>query len=387
MSNKIKFSELGEAIAVQSGLSKQLANNFLRKLFDYIEDGLYKDGLVRVPGIGTFRLKWKDGREGINPRTGETIDIKGHNQILFRPEAGLKRFINADYEHLKSEVIEEKIEELPVIENSENKKIPEIISEPFEEELLDTKDEIPEEKEKVIITTPFEEEFPEEKLKFEKNSKLVFNDILKENGKEQKVSFPSAAASTYEFNPKISEIPKFKDSNDDYVEDKKLSFKSLLIILALLGLLAAVIYFAIFYKSDNSVRDNKTITLVDDKDKEINATKIDSSKVVTKINEESHTVVKGDKLWSLAKSTYEDPYLWPNIYRVNSNNIKNPDIIKIGQEITVPLLEGDANNLTNKDLQNISNGYEEVYNVKKKQGKKDAKSFLSASKKYEKMIK
>ncbi|MBN2571771.1 MAG: HU family DNA-binding protein [Ignavibacteriales bacterium] len=385
MSNKIKFSELGEAIVVQSGLSKNLANNFLRKLFDYIEDSLYNDGSVRVPGIGIFRLKWKEGREGINPRTGETIDIQGHNQILFKPEAGLKRFINSDYENLKSEVIEEKVEDdQKIIEIPKIIEKPKIISEPFQETKLDFTEEIPKDKEK-IITTPFEKEYPNEDLKFQKDSKLEFNNIS--DGKEKTTSLSSAAANTYEVNPKISEIPKYEGKINHYDEESKFSLKTLLLLLALLGVLAAIIYFAFFHNSNSSSKNNKTITLIDDKDKNINANKVDSTKVTVIKTEESHVVLRGDKLWSLSERYYKDPYLWPNIYRINSEQIKNPDLIKIGQEINVPMLEGEASDLTNTDLQNISDGYKSVYSAKKKLGKSDADDFLNASKKYERQIK
>jgi nucleoid-associated protein YgaU len=51
-----------------------------------------------------------------------------------------------------------------------------------------------------------------------------------------------------------------------------------------------------------------------------------------------HIVRKGDSLWWIAKykDHYNDPYLWPLIYKANKNLIKNSDIIYPGQKFTIP---------------------------------------------------
>lgn len=51
-----------------------------------------------------------------------------------------------------------------------------------------------------------------------------------------------------------------------------------------------------------------------------------------------HIVKKGDSLWWIAKykDQYNDPYLWPLIYKANKNMIKNPNIIYPGQKLKIP---------------------------------------------------
>ena len=51
-----------------------------------------------------------------------------------------------------------------------------------------------------------------------------------------------------------------------------------------------------------------------------------------------HIVKKGESLWWIAKykDQYNDPYLWPLIYKANKNRIKNPDIIYPGQKFNIP---------------------------------------------------
>ncbi len=48
-----------------------------------------------------------------------------------------------------------------------------------------------------------------------------------------------------------------------------------------------------------------------------------------------------DCLWNIAKKPemYNDPFAWPKIWRANSDQIKNPDLIFPGQQLTIPKSE------------------------------------------------
>ncbi|MFA7288338.1 MAG: LysM peptidoglycan-binding domain-containing protein [Melioribacteraceae bacterium] len=54
----------------------------------------------------------------------------------------------------------------------------------------------------------------------------------------------------------------------------------------------------------------------------------------------AYTVVKGDHLWGIAKKAehYDNPFAWPNIYKANRDQIKNPDLIYPKQTFKVPNL-------------------------------------------------
>ncbi|PIE02850.1 MAG: hypothetical protein CSA81_04945 [Acidobacteria bacterium] len=47
-----------------------------------------------------------------------------------------------------------------------------------------------------------------------------------------------------------------------------------------------------------------------------------------------HTVVKGDTLWDIAQTYFQDPFLWPQIYQVNPY-IKDPDLIYPGDPVSL----------------------------------------------------
>ena len=46
-----------------------------------------------------------------------------------------------------------------------------------------------------------------------------------------------------------------------------------------------------------------------------------------------HTVVFGDSLWSISAKYYNDPFLWPNIFKNNQNIIYDADLILPGQSL------------------------------------------------------
>lgn len=52
----------------------------------------------------------------------------------------------------------------------------------------------------------------------------------------------------------------------------------------------------------------------------------------------SHVVTKGECLWWIAEyqQVYNDPFMWPLIYKANRDQIKNPDLIYAGQTLEVP---------------------------------------------------
>ena len=48
------------------------------------------------------------------------------------------------------------------------------------------------------------------------------------------------------------------------------------------------------------------------------------------------TVVPGDNLWDLARKFYNDGTRYSDIYAANSDQIRNPSLIFVGQVFVVP---------------------------------------------------
>jgi len=56
----------------------------------------------------------------------------------------------------------------------------------------------------------------------------------------------------------------------------------------------------------------------------------------------THTVERGESLWSLARRYYDNPFFWRNIYEANEDRIDNPHWIYPGQHLVLPGLEGSG---------------------------------------------
>ncbi len=64
--------------------------------------------------------------------------------------------------------------------------------------------------------------------------------------------------------------------------------------------------------------------------------------VQQQVPEGDHEVVRGNTLWDLAARFYGDPYQWPVIHEANRDRVVDPHWIYPGQILTIPGLEGEA---------------------------------------------
>ena len=87
-------SELIDAIAANSGLSKADAGRALDGFTSAITKALKRSDTVSMVGFGTFSVKHREARAGRNPRTGETIQIKASNNPSFKAGKALKDAVN-----------------------------------------------------------------------------------------------------------------------------------------------------------------------------------------------------------------------------------------------------------------------------------------------------
>jgi DNA-binding protein HU-beta len=87
-------SELIEAIADGSGLSKADAGRALDAFTSGVTKALKKGQTVSLVGFGTFSVKKRAARTGRNPRTGETIKIKASKNPAFKAGKALKDAVN-----------------------------------------------------------------------------------------------------------------------------------------------------------------------------------------------------------------------------------------------------------------------------------------------------
>lgn len=77
-------NEIAGAVAVQAGLTKAQAAAAVDALVDHINIEVRSGRDLTVAGLGTFKRKTRDARQGRNPATGETIQIASKRVVSFR---------------------------------------------------------------------------------------------------------------------------------------------------------------------------------------------------------------------------------------------------------------------------------------------------------------
>jgi DNA-binding protein HU-beta len=87
-------SELIDAVASGTGLSRTDATNATDALLDSIVGALKAGDQVTLVGFGTFSVRARAARSGRNPQTGETIQIKASNSPGFKAGKAFKDAVN-----------------------------------------------------------------------------------------------------------------------------------------------------------------------------------------------------------------------------------------------------------------------------------------------------
>lgn len=90
----MKKSEMIEALAQKTGLTKADVEKVFNGTFDLFKDELAKGNNVAVAGFGTFKISNRAARDGRNPLTGETIHIKASKNVSFKAGSALKEVVN-----------------------------------------------------------------------------------------------------------------------------------------------------------------------------------------------------------------------------------------------------------------------------------------------------
>ncbi len=90
----MKKSELVGAVAEKAGLSKKDAELACAAFVDAITEALVEGDKVSLVGFGTFSVKDRPAREGINPFTKESIHIAASKAPVFKAGKSLKDTVN-----------------------------------------------------------------------------------------------------------------------------------------------------------------------------------------------------------------------------------------------------------------------------------------------------
>ena len=86
--------QLIERVASQLGTTKTAASKAIEAVIACITDGIKDDSGVTISGFGTFSKKLRAARTGVNPATGQPMQIKASKTVGFKPSQALKEDVN-----------------------------------------------------------------------------------------------------------------------------------------------------------------------------------------------------------------------------------------------------------------------------------------------------
>jgi nucleoid DNA-binding protein/nucleoid-associated protein YgaU len=363
MSHNISSGELADLMVKKAGIRKKMAVQILHAIPEVIEEGLKRDGEVRVKGMGTFRMTWIRDRTGRNPKTGEKVLIPAHYKLVFLPEQSFRDYVNRDFRLLSYKLIPAAGTASP-------------------------EDDLTPEPQSGTTSLPEPE--------------TVFQSPL------QPVSEPEPALP-----------PELQQAPEPPVKKRRVHW-IVPVAIVVIAVLSVVFYYRNFYSGGRrpEAGDRKPVAGSWQNDTEI----ISSAPVPEAIPEEpaidsirlpasglrppdsavsspepadfikhstfniQHstliTSTEGKHLFQLAREVYENPYLWVLIYQANPEKIPDPDMLISGRELIIPALEGKSGHLSRNDSLSVAEGYRLVFDFYRSKNDPRADDFQRAYLRY-----
>lgn len=327
---KISLQELTDTIASQSGFSKRFTESFLRELVLVIQENLEKDGVVKVKGLGTFKLLWNEPRKSVDVSTGNSIVLPGFYKVSFAADAGIKEQINAPYAHLDT-----------VMGGAE------VISEVEDEEDTDNGE-----------------------LRVEKGESNELHDELMNGGIDESVTIKRERGEQIDDSINNTESPNNQitaspaRSASDSASPSKKKWWVAMVVLMLLCLLGA----AGFYWRNVLIPQQNTMSPADIKapvvvvrvdtidnlvadtmhhnvlvpadtvkaDPEITLETYTYKDALNAPVRETVTVIDGSRLTMVAYRAYGHKAFWVYVYDANRNVLSSPNAVEKGMELVIP---------------------------------------------------
>ena len=107
---KLTIQEIAAVLQQKNGFDKRESNSFVTTMFQIIQERLESDGIVKIKGLGTFKMIDVEARESVSVRTGERVVISGHAKVAFTPDATMKELVNRPFSQFETVVLNEGVE-------------------------------------------------------------------------------------------------------------------------------------------------------------------------------------------------------------------------------------------------------------------------------------
>ena len=107
---KVSVAWIAEAIAGKHGLTQKDAEQFVATFFDLINEALHEEKMVKVKGLGTFKVIDVRERESINVNTGERVVIESHGKISFTPDPIMRDLVNKPFAQFETVMLNDDVD-------------------------------------------------------------------------------------------------------------------------------------------------------------------------------------------------------------------------------------------------------------------------------------
>ena len=381
----VKFtnSNILSAFRKQMGISKADETAFVEAFQSIFEEALLHDKVLKISGLGTFKLIPVESRKSVNVNTGEEIEIAGHYKLTFTPDVTLKDRVNEPLAHLETVELDVDVVENPKVEIEMHDAVSLKIEQSADYFAL--------QEEKVQI-----QEDPLQKLT---EQALELKDILADiQGLSSNLSDPSDPSDPSDQPQPISARDIIAEINREDSAPNNKNSKLWIWIAVFLGL--SIIGLLVYQNRDFFVSSEEVVETVDEVvvvEESSEASEIDFSDAfdasdASALSDSSDfsgnplysnrfsdlfnikreytefidtvTLNEGSRLTWISLKQYGHRDYWVYIYEANRDIVKNPNAIKIGTKLRIPKLVPELIDATNPETIEYARYLHDIY-VKK----------------------
>ena len=361
---KLNIQDLIAGLAKKTGETKKEAELFWREFIAIIQEALLVDELVKVKGLGTFKLQWNESRKSVNVNTCEEIEIAGYHKIVFTPDSEMKDAVNQPFAHLETVNLDDENENIlptPKIDPLQNLSVQAL-------EIASLISDI-----NVVEVKTNEEIRPIEKPIATKEEPIAIKE-------EIITTIISAEASNTEHFIKDEEQQSevVADADEEKPKKKKGCFWKVLLIILLLLLAGIVACYFLFPKSiyrdfiDQMILKKDQSALVDERPAVSDVIQEDEYADYQPEPEQTLpalayffnpfdyemsyvTVREGTRLAWYSTRYYGSYIFWPYIYLANKDIMSDPGSLEVGTTIRIPKLPKEMIDVNNpKSIEQVT---------------------------------
>ena len=379
MNNRLSIQDLALILSEQTGKSTEEALRFLQEFIAVVSEGVYNDKLVKVKGLGTFKIIRVEERASVSVNSGERFVIPSHYKFTFTPDKELKELVNKPFSLFDTVELNEEVDfsdvdvsaEISGAEEAADDSSEEILPDGIPEQAI----EAPQTPEPEVKPEPAveEEAVPQEEAQAELEPEAETETMPEpevEAEPEPKVEAETTPQEEVKAEPKPAEPVSSVSSYKEYRRKRRRSAsrKLLFPIACLFVVIVLGIVYIVCLSGRTTVNKNWEPPMAEvgnpTPEAGMNPVPADSTGVtppdsaslaadsvvaeppVVEENQPEETpksdilalvtIKAGDRLASFAKQYYGHKFFWVYIYQYNQDIISDPNNIPIGTELRIP---------------------------------------------------